>query len=63
MQELSSCLTAGCTLFTKTCLNKSVRTIRRWALRAAGWALRRWGLRRWTLCADSLRAPQIWRPF
>ena len=26
MQELSSCLTAGCTLFTKTCLNKSVRT-------------------------------------
>lgn len=28
MQELSSCLTAGCTLFTKTCLNKSVRTIR-----------------------------------
>ena len=36
MKELSSCLTAGCTLFTKTCLNKSVRTIRV----AAGWALR-----------------------
>ena len=47
MQELSSCLTAGCTLFTKACLNKSVRTIRV----AAGHSDADW-LRRWlgTVC-------------